>query len=80
LIAGVSTPAELDTVSKALKKQLTERVLQADLTAHLGYPPGAPPVANNAPNGTTPKTVKTEEGLLTRARPHLTYTAHTQKN
>ena len=55
----------MDAVFKTLKKQLPERILQAELTAHLGYPPGAPPVAANARNGTTPKTVRTEEGLLT---------------
>ena len=64
LIAGVSTPADLEAVFKTLKKQLTERILQAELTAHLGYPPGAPPVATNARNGTTPKTVRTDDGML----------------
>ena len=64
LLAGVNTPAELETVFKTLKKQLTERILQAELTAHLGYPPGAPPVATNARNGTTPKTVRTDDGML----------------
>jgi putative transposase len=45
-------------------------VLQAELTAHLGYPPGAGRAADgNARNGTTPKTVLTDDGALPLAIP-----------
>lgn len=66
LAAEVRTPAELEAVFRALQKGLTERVLRAELTAHLGYPDGAerPPGETNARNGTTPKTVLTDTGAL----------------
>ena len=70
-VAGVRTPAELDTLFRDLKRSLTERILRAELTEHLGYPEGAarPPDQPNARNGTTPKTVLTEEGALPLAIP-----------
>jgi transposase-like protein len=66
LVAGVHTQAEFDVVFHGLKKALTERILRAELTEHLGYPDGAPRPAetHNARNGTTPKTVLTESGAL----------------
>src|SRR6476469_553482 len=66
LVAGVRTQAEFDVVSQGLKKALTERILRAELTEHLGYPDGAvrPLEMTNARNGTTPKTVLTESGAL----------------
>lgn len=69
LAAGISTPAELEQVFRQLKRRLVEQVLEGELTAHLGYPPGATPVARNTRNGTTPKTVLTEEGALPLAIP-----------
>lgn len=71
LVAGVRTPAELDTLFRDLKRSLTERILRAELTEHLGYPEGAarPPTQDNARNGTTPKTVLTDEGALPLAIP-----------
>ena len=47
-----------------LAGRVIETALSAELTDHLGYPPGqAPPGgAGNARNGSTPKTVKTELG------------------
>lgn len=66
LAAEVRTPEELAAVFRGLQKALTERVLRAELTAHLGYPEAAerPPGATNARNGTTPKTVLTDTGRL----------------
>lgn len=66
LAAQVRTPEELAAVFRALQKGLTERVLRAELTAHLGYPEGAarPASQPNARNGTTPKTVLTDSGAL----------------
>jgi putative transposase len=66
LVDGVRTPEEMEFVFRDLKKALVERVLRAELTAHLGYPEGGdrPPASTNARNGTTPKTVLTDEGAL----------------
>ena len=66
LAAQVRTPADLEDVFRALKKGITERVLRAELTAHLGYAEGAerPAETANARNGTTPKTVLTDTGRL----------------
>jgi putative transposase len=66
LIAEVQTPEQLEDVFRDVKKALVERVLRAELTQHLGYPEGRerPRGATNARNGTTPKTVLTEEGAL----------------
>jgi transposase-like protein len=50
----------------AFKKALIERILGAELSHHLGYPPGAdkPGDATNHRNGATGKTVLTEDGPL----------------
>lgn len=71
LVAGVGTPEELEGVYRDLKRALVERMLRGELTAHLGYADGAarPASATNARNGTTPKTVLTEEGALPLAIP-----------
>jgi putative transposase len=70
LSKGVETPEQLDTLFRDLKKALVERVLRAELTQHLGYPDGERPAgAVNARNGTTPKTILTEEGALPLAIP-----------
>jgi putative transposase len=47
-----------------LAGRVIETALGAELTEHLGYPPGAAPPggAPNARNGSTPKTVRTELG------------------
>src|SRR4249919_2706008 len=52
------------TGAMAFKKALIERALGAELSHHLGYPPGAakPEDAGNHRNGTTGKTVLTEDG------------------
>lgn len=65
LVADVQTPEQLEAVFRALKQRMVEQVLQAELTTHLGYLPGAGRGADgNARNGTTPKTVLTDEGAL----------------
>ena len=70
LVAGVASPEALEGVFQQLKRQLVERVLQGELTAHLGYPPGGERAPDgNARNGTTPKTVLTDEGALPLAIP-----------
>jgi putative transposase len=71
LVSGVRTPAELDALFQGLKQAITERILRAELTEHLGYGEGAarPDGVANARNGTTPKTVLTEAGALPLAIP-----------
>ncbi|NDE94590.1 MAG: IS256 family transposase, partial [Betaproteobacteria bacterium] len=53
-------------VTTALKKALIERALGGELSHHLGYPPGGdkPAEASNHRNGSTGKTVLTEDGPL----------------
>jgi transposase-like protein len=51
---------------RRFKKALIERALGAELTHHLGYPAGAalPDDGANKRNGTTPKTVLTDDGTV----------------
>jgi transposase-like protein len=70
LAAAVKTPADFQAVFRQFQKALTERVLQAELTHHLGYSPGdARGADGNARNGTTPKTLLTDTGVLDLAIP-----------
>jgi len=67
LLAGYEKPEDL-TGPEGLLKQLTgalvERALGTELTEHLGYEPGAPEGggSGNSRNGTSPKTLLTEQG------------------
>ena len=56
----------VNAASMAFKKALIERALGAELGHHLGYPPGAakPEEASNHRNGTSAKTVLTDEGAV----------------
>ena len=56
----------VNAASMAFKKALIERALSAELSHHLGYPPGAskPELATNHRNGCSAKTVLTEDGAL----------------
>jgi transposase-like protein len=69
LVAGVRTPEQLEAVFRQLKQRMVQQVLQAELTEHLGYPPGGERAGANARNGTSPKTVLTDEGALPVAIP-----------
>lgn len=61
----IMTPAEVEETMRRFKKALLEKALGAELTHHLGYPPGGrPPTTANHRNGTTPKTVLTDEGTV----------------
>ena len=67
--AGPARPmsqGEVDGITKRFKKALIERMLGAELTHHLGYPPGGekPPATANHRNGTSGKTVLTDDGPL----------------
>jgi putative transposase len=68
-IAGGATPMnaeQINAATMALKKALIERALGGELSHHLGYPPGAakPEEAGNQRNGSSAKTVHTEDGPL----------------
>jgi putative transposase len=60
------TAPEIDAAMRRFKKALIERAIGAELTHHLGYPPGAPKpaMATNHRNGRTSKTVLTDEGAV----------------
>ena len=69
LLAGVSTAEEIagpDGLLAHLTRRLLNRALEAELTAHLGYPAGqAPPGgAGNSRNGQPHKTVLSDQGPL----------------
>lgn len=68
LIGGVTpmTADQINATTMALKKALIERALGPELSHHLGYPPGSarPEEAANLRNGTSAKTVLTEDGPL----------------
>jgi len=65
--ARAMSQAEVDAITKRFKKALVERMLGGELTHHLGYPPGGekPPDATNHRNGSSGKTVLTDDGPLT---------------
>jgi putative transposase len=61
---GPLTAEEIERASRRFKKALIERALGGELTHHLGYPLGAakPERARNHRNGTSGKTVLTDDG------------------
>jgi putative transposase len=63
---GPMTAFELEVAVKRFKKALIERALGAELGQHLGYPAGAskPRETTNQRNGTSPKTVLTDDGAV----------------
>ena len=69
LLANYKKPEDLtgeDGLFKQLKKALIERALGAELTEHLGYEKGDPAGrgSGNSCNGTSSKTVLTEDGEI----------------
>ena len=62
---------ELEAAVRRFKKAIIERALGGELTHHLGYPPGGrkPEEATNHRNGTSGKTVLTDDGSLAIAVP-----------
>lgn len=46
--ARVITPTEVEDAIRRYKKALVERALGAELTHHIGYPPGAPDAPRRA--------------------------------
>src|SRR5688572_1584512 len=64
LVKGPMTQDEVDAVCRSLKKAVIERAMGAEMTQHLGYSPGEvkPADQDNHRNGTTGKTVLTDDG------------------
>ena len=65
-VSGPMSAEAVNAASMAFKKALIERALGAELSHHLGYPPGAekPDEVSNHRNGVSCKTVLTEDGPL----------------
>jgi len=62
---GPISAEELDAAVRRFKKAIIERALGGELTHHLGYPPGGrKPDTTNHRNGTSGKTVLTDDGPL----------------
>ncbi len=63
-VTGPMTAEAVQDISMAFKKALIERALGAELSHHLGYPPGMdkPEDGSNHRNGASGKTVLTEDG------------------
>src|SRR3954449_5431219 len=74
LLQGYHSPQDLlgeDGLFRELKRRLIERALGAELTEHLGYEKGDPAGRGrgNSRNGTSAKTVLTEDGQVEIAVP-----------
>jgi transposase-like protein len=71
LIGERRTIGEVEDLFRRMKKTLMERMLSGELTHHLGYAPGEAKPADqpNHRNGTTPKTVLTDDGAIPLAIP-----------
>ena len=66
MVSGPMDAEAINAAAMAFKKALIERALSAELSHHLGYPPGAdkPDDLGNHRNGATGKTVLTDDGPL----------------
>lgn len=67
--AGPARPmsqVDVDAMTRRWKQAIVERMLGGELTHHLGYSPGGtkPAAPTNHRNGTTGKTVLTDDGAL----------------
>ena len=81
--AGPARPmavADVDAIVRRFKKAIVERMLGGELTHHLGYPPGGtkPAAVGNHRNGTTDKTVLTDDGALDSPFPAIA-TVHSSR-
>ena len=65
-VMGPMSGEAVNAASVAFKKALIERAMGAELSHHLGYSPGAvkPESTSNHRNGSTGKTVLTDDGPL----------------
>lgn len=66
VVTGPMTAGAVEDVMRGIKKALIERALQAELSHHLGYAEGEakPDTSPNQRNGTSGKTVLTDDGPL----------------
>jgi transposase-like protein len=64
VVKGPMTQEEVEAVCRSLKKAVIERAMGGEMTHHLGYSPGEakPAEQANYRNGTTGKTVITDDG------------------
>jgi putative transposase len=64
VVKGPMTQDEVEAVCRSLKKAVIERAMGGEMTHHLGYSPGGakPAEQANHRNGTTGKTVLTDDG------------------
>jgi transposase-like protein len=71
VLGGRTSLEEVDAIVREMKKTLYERILSGELTHHLGYGRGEekPAGATNQRNGTSPKTVLSEDGPIPLAIP-----------
>jgi len=69
--ASGMTMADIDAATRRLKRALVERMLGGELSHHLGYAPGAskPEATANHRNGSSAKTVLTDDGPVELAVP-----------
>lgn len=72
LLAERHTAGEIEDLLKDLRKAFIEHALQGELTHHLGYEKHAAAGRNtgNSRNGSTPKTIRTDEAEVTIQVPH----------
>jgi putative transposase len=64
LVTGPMTPGQFENMFRGLKKAVLERALGAELTHHLGTEKEQGSGAGNHRNGSTPKTVITDDGAV----------------
>ena len=64
LVTGPMTPEQFESMFRGLKKAVLERALGAELTHHLGTEKDQGAPRGNHRNGTTPKTVITDDGAV----------------
>jgi transposase-like protein len=64
LVKGPMSQGEVEELCRSLKKAVIERAMSAEMSQHLGYEPGdaKPPGQSNQRNGTSGKTVLTDDG------------------
>ena len=73
-LTGPMTGEAINAAGIAFKQALIEASLNAELSHHLGYPPGVekPEASSNHRNGSTAKTVLTGDGKVRIATPRET--------
>jgi len=66
LVQGPMTPSEAQDLFLSLQKAVIERLMNAEMSTHLGYRPGEdkPEGQLNERNGASPKTVLTDKGAV----------------